>query len=66
VTPKSGFFLGGSCIAGIAAVGCVFELASGQAQYGTVPTAVILALSVPLGVFLFIAAVKDAKANQEQ
>jgi hypothetical protein len=66
VTPKSGVFLGGSCIAGIAAVGCIFELASGKAQYGMMPTAVILALSVPLGVFLFIAAVKDAKANQEQ
>jgi hypothetical protein len=65
VTPKSGLFLGGSCIAGIAAVGCVFELASGHAQYGTTPTIAILALSVPLGVFLFIAAVKDAKANQE-
>jgi hypothetical protein len=44
----------------------VFELASGHAQYGTTPTIAILALSVPLGVFLFIAAVKDAKANQEQ
>lgn len=66
MTPKSGLFLGGSCIAGIAAVGCVFELAYGQAKYGTLPTTLILALSVPLGVFLFIAAVKDAKANQEQ
>jgi hypothetical protein len=66
VTPKSGLLLGGSCIAGISSVGCIFELAGGQAQYGTMPTIAILALSVPLGVFMFIAAVKDAKANQEQ
>jgi hypothetical protein len=65
MTPKSGLFLGGSCIAAIAAVGCVFELAYGQAKYGVVPTSIILALSAPLTIGLFIAAVIDARANQQ-
>lgn len=64
VTFKSSVFLGGSCIAAIAAVGSVFELSSGEPQLGAVLTGVILALSVPVGVIFFIAAVKDARANQ--
>jgi hypothetical protein len=63
MTPKSGAYLGGSCVAAIAAVGSVFELSSGQPQLGIWVTGVILALSVPLVVFFFLAAVKDAKAN---
>jgi hypothetical protein len=65
MTPKSGLFLGASCVTAIAAVGCVFELAYGQAKYGVVPTAIILALSAPLTIGLFVAAVLDAKANQQ-
>ncbi|TVP66423.1 MAG: hypothetical protein EA342_11745 [Leptolyngbya sp. LCM1.Bin17] len=65
MTPKSGLFLAGSCIAAIAAVGSVFELSSGSPDWGTVPTTVILGLCVPLVGVLFYAAVKDAKANQE-
>jgi hypothetical protein len=57
-------FLAGSCIAGIAAVGSVFELSSGNPDWGTVPTTIILGLCVPLVGVLFYAAVKDAKANQ--
>lgn len=64
VTPKSGVFLGGSCVAAIAAVGSVFELSSGNPQLGSLVTSVILTLSIPLGGFLFYAAVRDAKANQ--
>lgn len=64
MTPKSGAFLGGSCVAAIAAVGSVFELSSGEPQLGTVLTGVILAISVPLVVIFFMAAVKDARANQ--
>lgn len=63
-TPKSSLFLGGSCIAGIAAVGSVFELSSGDPQLGSVITTVILGLSIPLGIFLFFAAIKEAQANQ--
>jgi len=64
VTPKSGVLLAGSCVAAIAAVGCIFELSSGQPDLGNVTTSVILAASVPLGILLFIAAVQDARANQ--
>lgn len=63
-TPKSSLFLGGSCIAGIAAVGSVFELSSGDPQLGGLVTTVILGLSIPLGIFLFFAAIKEAQANQ--
>lgn len=64
-TPKSMVLLMGSCVAAIAAVGSVFELSSGNPELGTLTTSVILALSIPLGIFLFFAAVKDAQANQE-
>lgn len=64
VTPKSGLFLAGSCVAAIAAVGSVFELSSGSPDWGQGPTTVILGLCVPLVGVLFYAAVKDAKANQ--
>ncbi|PPS43514.1 hypothetical protein [Chroococcidiopsis sp. TS-821] len=62
MTPKSGLFLGGSCVAAIAAVGSVFELSSGQPDLGVTATSVILAISIPLTGFLFYAAVRDAKA----
>jgi hypothetical protein len=64
VTPKSSAYLGASCVAFIAAIGSIFELSSGEAQLGFAPTVVVLSLSVPLGVFLFIAAVRDAKAGE--
>lgn len=65
LTPKSGIFLGTCCITAIAAVGSVFELTSGEPDFGVQTTAIILALSVPLTIFLFIAAVKDARENME-
>lgn len=64
-TPKSMVLLLGSCVAAIAAVGSVFELSSGNPQLGGLTTSVILALSIPGGVFLFFAAVKDAQMNQD-
>jgi hypothetical protein len=64
VTPKSNVFLGISCVAFIAAVGSIFELSSGQPDLGNLPTASILAISLPLGIYLFIAAVRDAQANR--
>lgn len=66
VTPKSGAFLGLSCVAAIAAIGSIFELSSGVPDLGTPVTSAILALSVPLAVLAFYLAVKDAKANQEE
>ncbi|MGA7936573.1 MAG: hypothetical protein WCA35_23665 [Kovacikia sp.] len=65
VTPKSGVFLAGSCIAAIAAVGSVFELTSGNPELGNLTTGMILALSVPLMAIFFMAAVRDTKANQK-
>ena len=65
MTPKSGLLLAGSCIAAIAAVGSMFELASGQPNLGGLATSVILAISVPLGGFFFFAAVRDANANNQ-
>ncbi|AHJ29448.1 hypothetical protein PN465_02375 [Nodularia spumigena CS-584] len=63
LTPKSGLFLGGSCITAIAAVGSVFELTSGQPDLGVQVTAIILGLSIPLTGLFFFAAVRDARAN---
>jgi hypothetical protein len=63
ITPKSGLFLIGSCVAAIAAVGSVFELASGNPDLGSLATSVILVTSIPLGGFLFYAAVRDANAS---
>ncbi|MCU0523925.1 MAG: hypothetical protein MUF72_03770 [Elainella sp. Prado103] len=64
MTPKSGVFLAGSCVAAIAAVGSMFELSSGQPQLGSLVTTVILILAIPLTGILFYAAVQDARANQ--
>ncbi|NDJ22818.1 hypothetical protein GS682_14480 [Nostoc sp. B(2019)] len=63
LTPKSGLFLGGSCVTAIAAVGSIFELGSGQPDLGVQVTAIILGLSIPLTGLFFFAAVRDAKAN---
>ncbi|GAX35796.1 hypothetical protein [Nodularia sp. NIES-3585] len=63
LTPKSGLFLGGSCVTAIAAVGSVFELSSGQPDFGVQVTAIILGLSIPLTGLFFFAAVRDARAN---
>lgn len=65
MTPKSGLLLAGSCVAAIAAVGSMFELASGEPNLGGLATSVILAISIPLGGFFFFAAVRDANANNQ-
>jgi hypothetical protein len=63
ITPKSGLFLGGACITAIASVGSIFELSYGQPDLGVQVTAIILALSIPLTVLFFFAAVRDTRAN---
>ena len=65
MTPKSGLFLAGTCIAAIAGVGSVFELSSGDPDLGVLPTSVVLILSIPITVLFFIVAVKDTRENQE-
>jgi hypothetical protein len=64
MTPKSGALLGLACVCGIAVVGSIFELSSGQPEWGQIGTSVALAVSLPIGIFAFLAAVKDARANQ--
>ncbi|MCU0537652.1 MAG: hypothetical protein MUD14_27515 [Hydrococcus sp. Prado102] len=65
MTPKSGVFLLGSCIAAIAGVGSVFELSSGVPELGNLATGIILAASIPLTGLCFWAAVQDARANMK-
>jgi hypothetical protein len=64
VTPKSAIFLGGSCVAFIAFTGSIFELASGQPDLGNLMTTAILAVSLPLGAYLFFAAVRDTNIDR--
>jgi hypothetical protein len=61
-TPKTAVFLLGSCVAGIAAVGSIFELSSGEPQLGTIVTWAILVASIPVGGLLFYAAVRSANS----
>lgn len=63
MTPKSGLLLGLTCVAAIAAVGCIFELSSGVPELGVATTAIILAVSVPLTLVCFWAAVQDTRAQ---
>ena len=45
--PLAGVMLGVACVLGIAATGCVFELAYGDPDLGLATTRVILGLSLP-------------------
>jgi hypothetical protein len=65
VTPKSGILLLLSCVAAIAAVGCVFELSSGQPELGSTTTTAILLASTPLTAIFFWIAVQDTRANMK-
>jgi hypothetical protein len=58
-TPLGSICLLGACITAIAAVGSVFELASGTPEYGSTITGSILAISIPLTVGLFYVAVRS-------
>jgi F0F1-type ATP synthase membrane subunit c/vacuolar-type H+-ATPase subunit K len=59
-TPKTGLCLLGASISAIAAVGSVFELTSGNPEWGTLVTGSILVAAIPLTAFLFFTAVKSA------
>jgi hypothetical protein len=61
-TPLGSICLLGACITAIAAVGSVFELASGEPEYGSTITGTILALSIPITVGLFYVAVRSTNA----
>ncbi len=59
-TPITGACLLGASISAIAAVGSVFEIASGNPEWGMLVTGCILAASIPLTVILFVTAVKNS------
>ncbi|NJM48465.1 MAG: hypothetical protein HC860_21715 [Alkalinema sp. RU_4_3] len=63
MTPKSGLLLGLACIFGVAAVGSVFEITSGQPDWGFTATWTALGVSIPGMAVAFVLAVKDARAN---
>ena len=63
LTPKSVLFLAIACVAAIAAVGCVFELTSGEPELGTVTTGTILGLSIPVTIASFFGAIKNAQQD---
>jgi hypothetical protein len=65
VTPKSGVFLLGACVSAIAAVGSVFELASGTPDLGNATTSGILVACIPLTALCFWAAVQDTRAKMK-
>lgn len=62
-TPKSGLLLLGSCLAAISTVAAVFELSTGDPDWGVGPTGLLIGIAVPLTVLFFLAAVRDARAN---
>ncbi|MEM7647838.1 MAG: hypothetical protein AAF283_01570 [Cyanobacteria bacterium P01_A01_bin.70] len=62
-TPKSGLLLLCSCLAAISAVAAIFELSTGQPDWGTGPTSLLIGVAVPLVGVFFYAAVRDARAN---
>ncbi len=64
MTPKSGVCLLLCCITAIAGVGSVFELSSGNTEFGNIVTGLIISASIPLTAILFWVAVQDTKANQ--
>ena len=65
MTPKSGALLGACCLTAISAVASMFELSTGDPDWGLLPTEIFLAVCVASTVAFFYAAVKDAKANQQ-
>jgi hypothetical protein len=58
---KSQLLLASSFVLAIAFVGCIFELTSGNPQWGETLTWGILLVSLPLTVVLFVKAVKMAR-----
>ncbi len=60
---RAQLLLGIAMVAAIAFVGCIFELASGEPDWGERATWAILLVSAPLGIYCFVTAVKLARAS---
>ena len=56
--PLAGLFLALACLCGIAATGCVFELAYGDPDLGVSITRAILAASLPATVVSLLVAIR--------
>ncbi len=62
---KAQLLLGAAIVAAIAFVGCIYELSSGEPDWGTTITWGILAVSLPICIGCFVLAVQLAKASME-
>jgi hypothetical protein len=60
--PLAGLFLALACVLGIAATGCVFELAYGDPDLGVRTTGGILAASLPGTVLALLTAIRINQA----
>lgn len=60
---RAQLLLGVAIVAGISFVGCIFELASGNPDWGEGITWGILLVSVPVGIGAFVKAVQLARAS---
>ena len=56
--PLAGLFLALACLSGIAATGCVFELAYGEPDLGVGLTSAILAACLPGSVIALLVAIR--------
>jgi hypothetical protein len=56
--PLAGVFLALACVSGIAATGCVFELAYGDPDLGAATTWAILALTLPATLVSLLVAIR--------
>ena len=56
--PLAGLFLAFACLSGIAATGCVFELAYGEPDLGVGLTSAILAACLPASAIALLVAIR--------
>uniref|UniRef100_A0A7S0BKC5 Uncharacterized protein n=1 Tax=Rhodosorus marinus TaxID=101924 RepID=A0A7S0BKC5_9RHOD len=66
VNLPSSALLGLASILAISTIGCIFEISSGQPQYGTPITVGILAFSAPGFLFSYYAAIKKGQYEADQ
>ncbi len=62
---KAQLLLGAAIVAAIAFVGCIYELSSGEPDWGTNITWGILGVSLPTCIGCFVLAVQLARASME-